>query len=213
MASRKRAGRYLKENWGAPFVVGFMLLLITSAAELSIGQPDAANNIAVYAFYLLVLGVALQITSYVRYGEEKPEPPEPAPRPAVPRRRGSRISPKVIAIAMVVVLTGVAVVGFYPPFRQTVQQYIGPSLTLNVGKANVLHEPNGTTIIVLTAGAIGGSTPYSFTCSWADGVQQTSTGGIFQRSFPPGRTVPASADITAKSADGLTASSKVTIGS
>jgi hypothetical protein len=209
-----RLKTYLKENWGAPFVIGFMLLLITSAVQLSIGQTDAANSVAVYAFYALVIGVALQIASYVKYGEGKPEPPEPAPRTTAPKRRSyPRVSHKVIAIAIIVVLAGVVVVGLYLPLRQTITQPFVPALVVNSGKPNVLSEPNGTTIVVLAASAQGGSSPYSFTCTWADGVQQTSTTGIFQRSFQPGQTVPSSALITAKSADGLTGSAKVTIGS
>jgi hypothetical protein len=66
-----RLRRYLKENWGAPFVVSFMLLLIVSAVELSLGQPNAANSTAVYAFYSLVIGVALQITSYIKFGAKE----------------------------------------------------------------------------------------------------------------------------------------------
>ena len=124
------------------------------------------------------------------------------------------ITRKVVAIALIVVLATVVVIAFYPPVRQTISPYVGgPSLTLSVGRPNVLHEPNGTIFVVLTASAKGGSFPYSFTCNWADGVRQTSTTGIFQRSFQPGQTVPTSADITAKSADGLTGSAKVTIGS
>lgn len=57
---------YLKENWGAPFVIAFILLLIASAVELSIGLSGTANNIAIYAFYFLVAGVVLQTASYVK---------------------------------------------------------------------------------------------------------------------------------------------------
>lgn len=59
---------YLKENWGAPFVLAFIALLIASAVLLSGGNSDSANGIAVYAFYALVIGVVLQIASYVKYG-------------------------------------------------------------------------------------------------------------------------------------------------
>lgn len=203
---------YFRENWGAPFVIGFILLLIASAVELSADQTDAANSVAVYAFYSLVTGVALQIASYIKYGEAKPEPVEPAPTLPLSSRGGPRRFRKLIAAAVIIALMGVVVVGFYPPIRQTVQPYVGLSLTVNAGTPNVLHEPNGTTFVVLTSGALGGSSPYSFTCSWSDGVQQTSSTGICQRSFPPGQTVPASADITVRSSDGLTGSAKVTIG-
>lgn len=61
--------RYVGENWGAPFVITFVVLLISSAVLLSLGSSGSANSIAVYAFYALVLGVVLQIASYLKYGE------------------------------------------------------------------------------------------------------------------------------------------------
>lgn len=68
-ASRSRVVmRYFRENWGAPFVLAFILLLATAALILSAGNSGSANDVAVYAFCALVLGVALQIASYVKYG-------------------------------------------------------------------------------------------------------------------------------------------------
>ncbi|GBC74899.1 hypothetical protein HRbin06_00206 [archaeon HR06] len=58
---------YFKENWGAPFIIAFMLLLISAAIYLAIGLSNVANEIAIYAYYSLVLGVVLQIASYIKY--------------------------------------------------------------------------------------------------------------------------------------------------
>jgi len=49
--------RYFRENWGAPFILGFMILLIVAAVSLAGGLDFLANEVAVYAYYLLVAGV------------------------------------------------------------------------------------------------------------------------------------------------------------
>ena len=58
--------QYFKENWGSPFVLGFMILLMTAAAYLAMGQEAVANDLAVYAYYSLVAGVALQLAAFIR---------------------------------------------------------------------------------------------------------------------------------------------------
>ena len=63
----ERLRNYLKENWGAPFVIIFMILLIIAAVYLSLGIETTANDIATYAYYSLVIGVFLQLISYIRY--------------------------------------------------------------------------------------------------------------------------------------------------
>jgi hypothetical protein len=58
---------YVKENWGSPFIVGFMLLLVAAAVSLSAGLPYLADTVAVYAYYALVAGVFLQLASFLKY--------------------------------------------------------------------------------------------------------------------------------------------------
>ncbi|MGA3110555.1 MAG: hypothetical protein ABSE15_00800 [Candidatus Bathyarchaeia archaeon] len=58
---------YLKENWGSPFIVGFMLLLIAAAISLSAGLSSIADIVAVYAYYALVAGIVLQLASFLKY--------------------------------------------------------------------------------------------------------------------------------------------------
>lgn len=62
-----RLKRYVKENWGAPFIVVFMLLLMVAAVSLSMSLSSLADAIAVYAFYALVAGVVLQLACFLKY--------------------------------------------------------------------------------------------------------------------------------------------------
>jgi hypothetical protein len=68
-----KAKVYVKENWGSPFIMGFMLLLIVAAAALSAGLSSFADNIAVYAYYGLIVGVILQLVSFLRYRKKSGE--------------------------------------------------------------------------------------------------------------------------------------------
>jgi hypothetical protein len=63
---RRRWLNYLKENWGAPFIVAFMVLLTISAGMLASGNEAVANGVAVYAYYSLVVGVVLQLAAFIR---------------------------------------------------------------------------------------------------------------------------------------------------
>jgi hypothetical protein len=61
-----RVKKYMKENPGAPFIMGFMALLLSCAILLSTGHTPQANKTAEYAYYLLVIGVVLQFVSFVK---------------------------------------------------------------------------------------------------------------------------------------------------
>jgi hypothetical protein len=61
---------YVKENWGSPFIAGFMFLLIGAAVSLSVSLSSLADTIAVYAFYALVCGVILQIICFLKYSHK-----------------------------------------------------------------------------------------------------------------------------------------------
>jgi len=58
--------RYVRQNLGAPFVIGFQVLLLVAAGFLVVGNSGLANEVAVYAYYLLVIGVVLQLVSFMR---------------------------------------------------------------------------------------------------------------------------------------------------
>jgi len=80
---------YLKKNWGAPFIVLFMLLLVRSSVDYVRGFPRVAEEIAVYAFYSLVLGIILQLASDLKIGSSKSEEggSDDPPESAFPTRR------------------------------------------------------------------------------------------------------------------------------
>jgi hypothetical protein len=63
---RRRWINYLTENWGAPFIVAFMILLTVSAGMLASGNEAVANEVAIYAYYSLVVGVVLQLAAFIR---------------------------------------------------------------------------------------------------------------------------------------------------
>jgi len=62
--------RYVRENLGGPFVIGFQALLLVAAGFLVVGNSGLANDVAVYAYYLLVIGVVLQLFSFLKHGKE-----------------------------------------------------------------------------------------------------------------------------------------------
>ncbi len=54
---------YLKSNYGAPFVVAFIVLLVAAAVFESLGTGWVANTLAEYAYFAIVIGVVLQVIS------------------------------------------------------------------------------------------------------------------------------------------------------
>lgn len=66
-----KVARYLRENLGAPFIPGFQGLLLVCAGLLIEGNSGLANEIAVYAYYLLVAGAVLQLISFMRHRDER----------------------------------------------------------------------------------------------------------------------------------------------
>ena len=58
---------YVKENWGAPLIIAFMVLLMVAAASLSLSLSSLADEVAVYAYYALVAGVVLQLVCFLKY--------------------------------------------------------------------------------------------------------------------------------------------------
>jgi hypothetical protein len=52
--------------------MGFQTLLLFCAVLLIQGNTVLANEVAIYAYYLLVMGVVLQLVSFLKYkGEER----------------------------------------------------------------------------------------------------------------------------------------------
>lgn len=53
--------RYVKGNWGVPFIAGFILLLFVAAVLLSVGWASVAEDTATCAYFTLAIGVVLQL--------------------------------------------------------------------------------------------------------------------------------------------------------
>jgi hypothetical protein len=68
-ALQDRFKAYVRMNWGAPFIVGFIVLLMFAATYLSMGLAVLADEVAVYAFYALVVGVILQLVCFLKYNK------------------------------------------------------------------------------------------------------------------------------------------------
>lgn len=60
----------IKRYCGAPLIILFQAFLLLSAIFLIQGNSTLANNVAVYAYYSLVIGVALQLISLLMNGKE-----------------------------------------------------------------------------------------------------------------------------------------------
>jgi len=65
--------KYVRENWGAPFIAGFMVLLVVAAVSLSIGLTALADGMAIAAYCALVAGVVLQLVCFLKYNKKKGE--------------------------------------------------------------------------------------------------------------------------------------------
>ena len=58
--------RYLHDNPGAVFIISFMLLMICTAVLLTSGASELANEAAIAAYCVLIVGIALEVISYMR---------------------------------------------------------------------------------------------------------------------------------------------------
>jgi len=67
--------RYCRGNWGAPFIVGFMLLLVVAAVSSSMDLAISADAVAVYAYYAVVIGVVLQLVCFLKYSKKTGDQP------------------------------------------------------------------------------------------------------------------------------------------
>jgi len=63
-----RARLYFGENWGAPFILGFIGLLIAAVALLIMGFPWSAEAVGNFAYFSLFAGVVLQLVCFWRRG-------------------------------------------------------------------------------------------------------------------------------------------------
>lgn len=189
---------YLRRNWGAPFIIAFILLLIGAGAELSTGGAALADDVSVYAFYSLMVGIVLQIASYLKFGGEE-EAPRKDGSLASPSR-SSMFSPRIRNVLVVFVLAVIIVSAGAVAFDYESTHGFN-SLSVTVNYVNTLNESGGVIVVAFAVGASGGNLPYTFTAHWPDGQVQNSTTGAFSRTFTNG-TLPSSTSIQVSSADG-----------
>ena len=64
-----RIKRYFRRNPAAFFITGFQILLLVCAGLLISGSSFWAEGVAVGAYFSLVIGVVLQLISFLRHGE------------------------------------------------------------------------------------------------------------------------------------------------
>ncbi len=59
--------RYLKRNWGLPFIACFILLLLSAAILLAAGLAPAAEAVANVAYFALAAGVLIELLCIGRH--------------------------------------------------------------------------------------------------------------------------------------------------
>jgi hypothetical protein len=62
---------HLEKNWGSPFIVAFLILLLWAASFLIAGLASTATIVSTYAYYCLIVAVAFQFVCVFKYGEDK----------------------------------------------------------------------------------------------------------------------------------------------
>ena len=68
-----KAKGYISRNLGAPFILAFDLLILTTALAVVYGDP-LANHLALAAYCLAALGVILQALSFLKEGSQRATP-------------------------------------------------------------------------------------------------------------------------------------------
>jgi len=63
LADHAGARSYVKQNLGAPFIIAFVFLLVTSAIMFSMNNNYYANLLSECAYFALLIGVILQAVS------------------------------------------------------------------------------------------------------------------------------------------------------
>lgn len=61
--------KYSRKNVVAPFIVGFLVLLVTSTCLVAQGNMALANDVAVYAYYLFLIGIILELIRSIKHKE------------------------------------------------------------------------------------------------------------------------------------------------
>lgn len=207
----RRSKQYLRTNWGAPFIVAFIVLLISSAALLDTDRSSTANDVAVYAFYALVLGVVLQIASYIKFGESESSEQTSYTSSSWAPPRSWRPGRRTIAVVIVVIviIASLGSVIYYKPSFSSHTTYTTATTQKTIGRLVAGVEfivpnllANNAVDLLIGINETGGLAPYNFTAYWSDGVNQTNNVGVFIRSFLSNQSVPSSLEVVVSSSDG-----------
>jgi len=71
LSFRDKFVEYVRRNPGALYIVAFQGMLLVCAGLLISGAEDLANEVGIYAFYTLVIGVLLQLIAYMGEGRRQ----------------------------------------------------------------------------------------------------------------------------------------------
>ena len=66
-----RTFKFIGSNLGAPFIVIFLIMLITAGVGLPLGKVMLANQLAFYSFFALIAGILLQVISYLKGNRQR----------------------------------------------------------------------------------------------------------------------------------------------
>jgi len=137
-----------------------MILLVLSAVDLGLGLVNYANILATYGFYSLVLGVVLQIGSYVIIGNKPYPDDQSSTLPASDRFELSRKYKIMAVVAVISIMAGIIsiqylsieipIVGLTTTNQLVITTTVGPSvITTTIGQS-VITTTVGQSVITST---------------------------------------------------------------
>ena len=68
---RAKLKTYIRQNWEAPFIIGFMLLIAVAAVFLAIRSALPAEVLAIIAYFSLAVGVIVRFTRLLTKDKEQ----------------------------------------------------------------------------------------------------------------------------------------------
>lgn len=197
------------------------------------GLTGEANETAVYGFYALAIGVALQVASLAGHDSSGVEKARAAAVQSTSSSKTSRRrKARVLTAATLVILVGISIAaGVYLGYTTLAKtansasatsslRSVGPVssisyvssvssspttlLTAAVAYVTTLKEPGGGRVYLFGINVFGGSPPLHYVATWSDGVVQSADINTFSRTATNTTTVLTYANVTVSSSDGQT---------
>src|SRR3984893_16645969 len=142
---------------------------MVSAIELSVGIPEIANVVALYAFYVLVIGIGLQIVSYLRYDDSAPKPEGFTKAQHSPTESPSNLGWMLVILGSIIVLA-FGSTAYYLTFGTSSNVPLGSSSGCNAtGNDGTVFVSTTLTVSIgicgksfLVRGGIGGGLSYAY---------------------------------------------------